>query len=898
VSGDIERTGTRAYHRRVRAGWPLTGRDAELGVLRDTLRTGVGRACVVVAGAAGVGKTRLARELAAGAEGSGLTVRWAAATSASSGVPLGAFAALLPPIDTSSPSDDLTLLRRAVSAIGDDPSESTILVVDDAHLLDDLSATLVHQLALARDVAMVLTVRTGAPAPDAIVSVWKDGLATRVELQALSRLETHDLVEAVLGGPADAASHERLWKLTLGNPLFLREVIHAGLDSGDLFAEDGVWRFSFAGPGPRLVEIVDARLGRLDRELRSVLEVLALGEPLSPILLAQVVPSPPLGELERRGLVAITTAGLRTEVRLAHPVYTEVLRSQTPTTDARTIQGRLADAVQAAGARRREDLLRVAIWRLESRSAPDRELLGRAALEAHALRDEVLTDRLGRTALESGPSFWASLALIFSLNRRSRFEEAAEVAAAVDLATLTDDQRAMFAEARAQNTYQSGHVQGVVDVLLEVESTMTEPTPLAVVQALRAQALADIGRFREALDLGLPILERDDVDERAKVRVVAAVGTIWILSGQGDRALETAMRFVASARELAAEDEESVSGLSEVASMVVWSLITTGQLATATTLLEAARSDPQLRRSVSSAAIDFALGRIALVEGKVRTAIRLLRAAAADPVPFGLKIRERWGWALLAEAHAIADEPAAARAAVERCEAAERYPLDEPDVSRALTWVGAAAGETTSSVERLLTIASVLRDSGQHTFELFALHDAARLGGAARVTDRMDELRTVVDGAWTECLADHAMALVADDGHGVDLASDAMARIGAYLHAAECAFQAAAIHRRRGLLARASASAANGMRYVAKCEGARTPALREAYQPLALTRREVEVATLAARGTASKDIANSLALSVRTIEGHLQQVYAKLGISSRRELVDIFGEERPPGWTS
>ncbi|MDX6556690.1 MAG: hypothetical protein QOD86_2885, partial [Miltoncostaeaceae bacterium] len=52
----------------------------------------------------------------------------------------------------------------------------------------------------------------------------------------------------------------------------------------------------------------------------------------------------------------------------------------------------------------------------------------------------------------------------------------------------------------------------------------------------------------------------------------------------------------------------------------------------------------------------------------------------------------------------------------------------------------------------------------------------------------------------------------------------------------------------------------------------------------ALTRRELEVATLAARGLANEQIAERLVVSVRTVESHLYRAFAKLGIGGREEL--------------
>jgi DNA-binding NarL/FixJ family response regulator len=54
-----------------------------------------------------------------------------------------------------------------------------------------------------------------------------------------------------------------------------------------------------------------------------------------------------------------------------------------------------------------------------------------------------------------------------------------------------------------------------------------------------------------------------------------------------------------------------------------------------------------------------------------------------------------------------------------------------------------------------------------------------------------------------------------------------------------------------------------------------------------LTTREREIALLAAGGLRSRDIAERLVVSVRTVENHLQRAYRKLGVSRREELPDV-----------
>ena len=66
-----------------------------------------------------------------------------------------------------------------------------------------------------------------------------------------------------------------------------------------------------------------------------------------------------------------------------------------------------------------------------------------------------------------------------------------------------------------------------------------------------------------------------------------------------------------------------------------------------------------------------------------------------------------------------------------------------------------------------------------------------------------------------------------------------------------------------------------------------------------LTRREREIAELAALGLSSRQIAERLVVSVRTVDNHLQRVYRKLGIARRAELPGLVsprpGERSRPG---
>jgi hypothetical protein len=71
---------------------------------------------------------------------------------------------------------------------------------------------------------------SGEPAPDAIVSLWKDAHATLIALQSLARHEVEDLVCSVLAGPIDGTLLQLLWESSKGNAKATRTDGHLAVD--------------------------------------------------------------------------------------------------------------------------------------------------------------------------------------------------------------------------------------------------------------------------------------------------------------------------------------------------------------------------------------------------------------------------------------------------------------------------------------------------------------------------------------------------------------------------------------------------------------------------------------------------------------------------------------------
>ncbi len=883
--------------------WPLVGRRAELALVDEALGA-PGTSGVVLAGAAGVGKTRLAREALTAAEAQGWVVRWAVATEAAASIPFGALAPLLPAVDEAG-EDRLELYRRAAADLVQGAGGGPLaLGVDDAHLLDAASATLVHQLALRADGFVVVTIRTGAPAtPDPVVALWKDGLAERLELQPLDRDEADALVACGLRGQVDGTTLDGLWRLTRGNPLFLRELILGGLASGALSEAAGVWHWD--GPitaAPRLVELVEAGLGELDAGERDLVELLAFGEPLDAGLLERMVPAPVLAAAERKGLFSVQRACHRVDVRSVHPLYGEVIRARTSALRARVVHRRLADTLEASGARRAGDLLRIVVsrWRAGGSSTPE-QLVG-AAREAMALGDYQLAGWLVRAAVDAGAGNAAEYLVGQTLFGAGRVEEAELVLAGLMPGGHTDQQRAQLAITRALILYWGLNLPAKARMVLQqARATITDSGLHEELDCVRAGFLLQGGSCPQALDAVAGTLDRVGEQNRTVLQALLVATPALFTVGRSDAAIAAAHRGLDLAGRLGEQAAAPWAPL-RLSAGLCHAYLAAGRLDEA----EAVAQEGYQRALGQPWPVEKVLwagwrGQVARARGQVRTALHWLRESAAaaqrsdgPPLPFMPAVLGE-----LAHAAALAGELPAAEAALAQAdrfsaEAARIYHQQWVVVAR--PWVAVARGELSTAVALALELAEQALDRGQLTAHVSALHDVARLGQPAGVASTLCRAAAGVQGRLAPIYAAHASALAARDGPALDTAADAFAGIGANLLAAEAAAEAAHVHRAAGRRSLALASARTATTLAATCQGARTPALDLLTpQPLNLTRREHEIAGLAGRGLSSKVIAARLVISVRTVDNTLRQVYAKLGLASRSHLRSALNLPDPNG---
>jgi hypothetical protein len=391
---------------------------------------------IVICGAAGVGKSRIAREGLSFAESNGCEIRWAVGTSSARALPLGAFA----PWAGEVAADNLQLVRGVIDALTSAKGDAGVIVgVDDVHLLDDLSTFALHQIIQRGAAKAVLTLRSGEPVSPATQELWRAGQLGRLDLQPLSSDETTTLIYAVLGGSVDPDATRRLWMLTRGNVLYLRNIVEQEIADGRLTQHNGYWRWT-GEPivPPSLAELIESRMGALPATVNDVVDALAVGEPLEPGALKRITGPDAVEEADNRGLITVETVDRQTEVRLAHPIYGEVRRKRAAPTRLRRLRGQVASQLAIGeGCDDIRKVVRRAALSRDSDLEPDPDLFTKAARAASWLADLPLVDRLADAAVRAGADAEASIIRGRALTWLSRGEEADAAFAGIEMSGLS-----------------------------------------------------------------------------------------------------------------------------------------------------------------------------------------------------------------------------------------------------------------------------------------------------------------------------------------------------------------------------------------------------------------------------------------------------------------------------
>ncbi len=868
--------------------WPLIGRERELGLIAGVLgRTDA--TGVVLVGEAGVGKTRLATETIRLGDVSGFATERVVASRAASAIPFGALAPLLPS-GVAALAQGLNALRQATIALTERAAgKPLMLLVDDAHTLDDASAVLLQQLAATRTAFLVVTLRSGEQPPEPVIALWKDHGVERLVVDSLRRDACERLVCTMLGGEVDYLTQSMLWAKTEGNPLFLRELVLGAVADGTLTERSGRWLAEGdVEPSDRLSELVGSRLSGLERAELDVLEFVAFGEPLSVSLLGSLADPAAIEQLERKKLVELVRDGRRDEIRLSHPMFGEVLRQRTPGLRVRSISRVLAEALESNGSMRRGDALRASLLRLDGGGLPSLSLLMEATAQAQFAHDYKTAIRLARTAFDSEPSFDTGMLLLNQLYDGDGARESEAIYDLVEKLVVTDHQLAMFSLSRATTRFwKLSDAVGATSILLDALDRITDQDDRNEVISFLSAMEVQAGHSRRALDRTADIL----ADDNGRPFLLVSLSAVLAMSITG----RCEDGIVVADRALGLVPEEG-----EPLSPGQWALLTTHRTAVLneTGRIKEAYDTAALIRTLSADSNDIAnqgfcgiaLARVCLNAGRLREAARWATESFEMFRSWGHPGPTRWSLGYLALASAMTGDLDTADDAISELDVLAVHPAQmlEVDIHRARAWLAVAKNHLEDGRQILRDTIDTMRSTGQTTFEIVALFDLARLGQADEVAARLAE---ICDPRQSELHATMAAAAAAmARSNPVDLAAtaDAFADMGALLFAAEMAVAAADAFRRDGDQRRGTEWSRRAAELSAECEGARTPGLMQIQAMIPLTQREREIASMAARGLSSKVIGERLFVTSRTVDNHLARIYSKLGVGSRTELADAF----------
>ena len=330
-------------------GTPCVGREAELAQLRQRLgdaETGRGR-LVLLTGEPGVGKTRLAAEFAADAQRRGALVLRGGGGAHGNQLVHGPFAVALEDyVAGRDAADRETLAERhpalapfvpslglstVVPRVSDRPTadalsfmsglarlltelalqRTVVLCIGDLHGLSRRNLELLRyltQLAVRRRWLIVATsrseeVRPGSPLSQTIAAATREDLCAQLEVHNLLRADCDRLVAALLGAAVSDGLAQHVHRHTLGNPLFVEELVGLMRERGELVLQHGAWEAAPAGrpcAPARVRDLVGASIAGLDASVRRVLRLIAAAGPrelsLAQLRGAAAALNPPVSE--------------------------------------------------------------------------------------------------------------------------------------------------------------------------------------------------------------------------------------------------------------------------------------------------------------------------------------------------------------------------------------------------------------------------------------------------------------------------------------------------------------------------------------------------------------------------------------------------------------------------
>lgn len=780
-----------------------------------------------------------------------------------SATPYGAIAHFVP-----GESTQVSVLSRLISRLqtANAAAGRIAVVLDDLHLLDEESAAVIAELAARRFLFVIGTVALGGHVPEAFTPLWSGGRLLTVPIRPMSAEAMDQLIVGLPGVRRDAVARRRLAKVTGRNPLALQALV-------EMLPGQGLAGRWLAEAGPAV---------------RAVVEVVACADPMPLWLVEKLMLPEAIDAAEQAGMVRIGNAGggrgdgdsTGALVRVAPPLSAPLVRCLLTTGALQRIYRTLITALLSEPLDR-DGVLHAGQWQLRAATTIRPDCFLPAAQEALRRCELPLAAELAQAAREQRPDFAADLLYCRVLSLQGENQRALD--AMPPQPSDGTEQAAQWAELSAEIRYFGlGQPAFVAERILDGVVGGPDPHRAA---ALRTWIRLADGRSWEALSTARMTLTASDSGAQARGLVAEAGTAAAALTGRValGRALETHTLSMPGSSPTWATAQRGYG--------VCLARLFSGDLPSAQQL-----SDQGFENAVAAGAKPIAgiwaalRASVAKARGQVRTACSLLEEALL------LLPREGWGGSRAVCATELAGVSAMTEGRTFAGEwltragwrAAVHAPLFEPWVELNRAWAFAGVGNLPRAIEACHRAAVVAADCGFLALEASALYDAARLGAANAVYQRLAELTHLVEGDAVRVMASAANGLACRDEEILVRATEAFDKLGYRLLAAETATAASHARRLHGRQASAAVLHERAEALAEGCEGARTPLLDRWRLHAQLTPREREVVLLAPTST-TPQIAARLGLSPRTVSNYLQRAYDKLGLTGRADLRVFLG---------
>lgn len=769
--------------------------------------------------------------------------------------------------------------------------ERTIVTLGSPSLIDAESAAILVQLAAMRKILLVPVCERLADLPEDVLALHRSGQLPRVAVASMDVLATRAFLETEIGGPISMFAAAALWHLTHSNRDLLHDLVRDLVADGKLTLEAGCWVFAPGSLrfGPALLAYRARSLAGLGTGELRLLHALALGGPVTATELRHSGLSDDLAGLRARELVTVGEAPAGT-IDITVPLLGHMLRDMDDEhhEHVEDTTARLHADAQAA-----RTLTEVrGMQELGNRKAVV------AVIDEFAEQGGFSSRAWQVDAVRQAAILKASVETLCALGKRHRAEERLS-SATTQLAMALHERPG---DAQLNRAAQLLQVKSARIALLDTHAELVHGLLAATGHQAAGHPDADSARTAAAASNGL-----------SRPIEGTAVGTLW----------ETeALHFKA----LAVEAEAwAMTSRQREALLVVQRILADIEGLKLTGILD------QVMTAADCADIECTLLRVQLLAGDWRSAadaagqLAAGRYSDARTIAYGELVAGLLAGLsgevdtalgkLLPALHQLTSSTDAAELAV--VEAAIAYCMADQDrngeavelllhspgiADRALpltffSWAAevfsslavARLDNSQGAVSRLMALADKARDNGSTTLEMNSLALALRFG-RSDVALRLSSLCESAPGPAARGFLFLCRGTLEADPPRLADGLEELADHGLMLYAGEdgnALFAALGHKERRRVFA---AMARSRQKAGAAIAEEATTSAREDDRPAwldQLTKREAQVAQRVISGMSNSEIARMNGVSVRTIEGHLYQVYSKLQVRNRQELTSL-----------